>query len=197
MNAQLRPAIVSFLVLTGLAGLAYPLLVLGLAQVLFPRQAEGSLIRQDGRVLGSERIGQAFTAPGDFWGRPSATLGPDGQPLACNAAHSGGSNLAPGNAELARAVAGRVARLQAADPGQGPIPGDLVSASGSGLDPNISPAAAAYQVHRVARARGIPEAEVRALVAQCTEGRQWRLLGEPRVQVLRLNLALDHCPSKP
>ena len=197
MNVPLRPAIVAFLVLTGLAGVAYPLLVLGLARCAFPEQAEGSLIRQNGRVLGSEWIGQAFTARGDFWGRPSATAGQNGQPLPCNAACSGGSNLAPGDPDQRQAVAARVALLLAADPGPGPIPGDLVTASGSGLDPHLSPAAAAWQIPRVARARGIPEAQVRALVNQFTEGRQWRLLGEARVQVLRLNLALDSLQTSP
>jgi len=171
----------AFLVLTALSGVAYPLLVGALAWAAFPDQASGSLLRRDGRLVGSRLIGQDFTAPGDFWGRPSASDG----------VSSGGSNLSPGNPELAKAVAARVARLRAADPGQEPIPVDLVTASGSGLDPHISPAAAGFQARRVARARGLDEARVRALVAACTERPQLGFLGDPRVNVLRLNLALD------
>jgi K+-transporting ATPase ATPase C chain len=192
MFRQLRPAVCSYLVLTALAGVGYPLLVGGLARIACPFRAGGSLVRRGGRVVGSELIGQTFTAPGDFWGRPSATLGADGRPLPCNGANSGGSNLSPGNPELRRVVADRAAALAAADPEQrGPVPADLVTASGSGLDPHISPAAAAYQAHRVARARGLDEARVRALVAGHTLGPQLRLLGEARVNVLELNLALD------
>jgi K+-transporting ATPase ATPase C chain len=191
MTPQLRPALVAFLVLTVLTGLVHPLLVAGLAWAAFPDQAGGSLVRRDGRVMGSLLIGQVFTDPGDFWGRPSATVGADGKPLPCDGANSGGSNLAPGNLDLRKAVANRAAALEAADPGQGPVPVDLVTASGSGLDPHISPAAAAFQAHRVAKARGLDEARVRGLVAQCTERPQFRFLGEARVNVLRLNLALD------
>jgi K+-transporting ATPase ATPase C chain len=137
-------------------------------------------------------VGQVFTDPGDFWGRPSATVGADGKPLPCDGANSGGSNLGPGNPELGKAVAARVAALRAADPGgTEPVPVDLVTASGSGLDPHISPAAAAFQARRVARARGLDEARVLALVGQCTEWPQLRCLGDARVNVLRLNLALD------
>ena len=191
MHPQLRPAIVAFLVLTVLTGLGYPLLVAALAWAAFPDQAGGSLLRKDGRVVGSLLVEQVFTGPGDFWGRPSATAGADGKPLPCNAANSGGANLCPGSPELARAVAERVAVLRAAHPGQEPIPVDLVTASGSGLDPHISPAAADSQVYRVAKARGLDQARVQALVEQCTEPPQLRLLGESRVNVLRLNLALD------
>ena len=192
LKARLRPPIVAFLALTAVTGVAYPLLVAGLAQILWPRQANGSLVRQRGQVVGSSLIGQVFTDPGDFWGRPSATTTPDGQPLPCNAANSGGSNLAPDNLVLRKAVAARVAALQAADPGQrDPIPVDLVTASGSGLDPHLSPAAAAYQVPRVARVRGLDEAQVRALVAAHTRPRPWGVFGDPRVEVLELNLALD------
>ncbi len=192
MNLQLRPALVAFLALTALTGLAYPLLVTGLAQGIFPRQAAGSLIHKDGQVIGSELIGQSFTDPGHFWGRPSATVDAHGKPLPYNGAKSGASNLAPSNPDLTKAVADRIAALREADPqAQTPVPVDLVTASGSGLDPHISPAAAAYQVHRVAKARKVEEARVRALVVSHTEGPQFGILGEARVNVLRLNLALD------
>ena len=158
MNTQLRPALVSFLALSLLTGLAYPLLTTGLAKVLFPHQASGSLVYRDGQMLGSEWIGQSFTAPRDFWGRPSATVDANSKPLPYNAANSGGSNLAPSNPDLHSAIQARIATLKAADPdAQGPVPVDLVTASGSGLDPHISPAAAAYQVRRVAKARGLDE----------------------------------------
>ena len=191
MHPQIRPAIIAVLGLTVLTGMVYPLLVAVLARALFPFQAAGSLVRRDGRVVGSLLIGQVFTDPGDFWGRPSATVDAGGRPAPCDAANSGGSNLSQGNPALAQAVAARVAALRAADPGQAPIPVDLVTASGSGLDPHLSPAGAAYQARRVARARGLDEARVRALVVQCTERPQLGVLGEPRVNVLRLNLALD------
>ncbi|MCE1205395.1 MAG: potassium-transporting ATPase subunit KdpC [Holophagaceae bacterium] len=192
MNLQLRPAFVSFLALSAITGLGYPLLVTGLAKALFPRQADGSLIRREGRVLGSEWIGQSFTSPGDFWGRPSATVDANGKPLPCNGANSGGSNLAPSNADLHRAISARIAALRAADPDtSGPVPVDLVTSSASGLDPQISPAGAAYQVHRVARARGLDEAVVRGLVRTHTERPQFGVLGESRVNVLKLNLALE------
>lgn len=187
MNLQLRPALVCLAGFSVLTGLAYPLALTGLARVLFPRQAGGSLLRQDGRVIGSALIGQAFTAPKDFWGRPSATA-----PEPYDGAASGASNLAPSSPALRRAVEARIAALRAADPGAtGPVPVDLVTASASGLDPDISPAAAAFQVPRVARARGLDEARVRALVARHTEGPQLGILGEPRVNVLSLNRALD------
>ncbi len=192
MNLQLRPALVSFLGLSVLTGLAYPLALTGLARFLFPRQAAGSLIRRDGRVLGSALIGQPFTDPGHFWGRPSATVDGDGRPLPYNGANSGGSNLAPSNPDLLKAVQARLAALRAADPdATGLVPVDLVTASGSGLDPDISPAAAAFQVPRVARARGLDEARLRALVARHTAGPQLGILGEARVNVLELNLDLD------
>ena len=192
MNLQLRPALAAFLALTALTGVAYPVAVTSLARLLFPRQAAGSLVVRKGRVLGSEWIGQSFTDPGHFWGRPSATVGADGKPLPCNGASSGASNQAPSNPELARAVAARVAALRRVDPeAMGPVPVDLVTASASGLDPHISPAAAEFQVRRVAKARNLDAAAVRALVARRTEGRTFGLLGEARVNVLLLNLDLD------
>lgn len=191
MNLQLRPALVSFLALSLLTGIAYPVAITGLARLLFPRQAAGSLIIKDGCVLGSAWIGQSFRSPGAFWGRPSATVDATGRSLPYNAANSGASNLAPSNPTLEALVAERVAALRAADPqASGPVPVDLVTASGSGLDPHISPAAAEFQVPRVARARGLEAGRVRALVAAHTEGRQLGCLGEPRVNVLKLNLAL-------
>jgi K+-transporting ATPase ATPase C chain len=187
MNTQLRPALVLFLVLSVLTGLVYPLAVTGIAQLAFPARASGSLISQGGQVVGSELIGQAFSDPKHFWSRPSAT-----SPMPYNAANSGGSNQGPTNPALADAVKSRVAALRAADPGNtAPVPVDLVTASASGLDPHISRAAADYQAARVARARGLPEAEVRALVERHTEQPLFGFVGEPRVHVLRLNLALD------
>lgn len=187
MKDQIRPALTMLIVLTVLTGLIYPLAVTGLAQLFFPEQANGSLIVQDGKVLGSKLIGQHFDGPKYFWGRPSATA-----PFPYNAAASGGSNLGPTNPVLIDAVKARVAALRAADPGNDlPIPVDLVAASGSGLDPHISPAAASYQAKRVARARSLNENRVLALVSKHTEGRQFGVLGEPRVNVLEINLALD------
>lgn len=192
MNLQLRPALVAFLALSAVTGIAYPLLVTGVAKTIFPRQAAGSLIIRDGQVIGSEWIGQSFTDPAHFWGRPSATVDGDGKPLPYNGANSGASNQAPSNPDLKKAVEERIAALRAADPeATGPVPVDLVTSSASGLDPHISPAAAAFQVHRVAKARGLDEARVRELVAAHTEGPQWGVLGEARVHVLKLNLALD------
>jgi K+-transporting ATPase ATPase C chain len=177
----------SFAILTVITGLLYPLLVTGLAQVLFPRQSNGSLIVQNGHPVGSVLIGQPFDAPQYFWSRPSATA-----PFPYNAAASSGSNLGPTNQTLVNAVQARIAALKAADPDNAaPIPVDLVTASGSGLDPHISPAAAEYQVRRVARARGLDEAPVRQVVARHTQGRQFGILGESRVNVLELNLALE------
>ncbi|MDR3684401.1 MAG: potassium-transporting ATPase subunit KdpC [Geothrix sp.] len=197
MNLQLRPALVSFIAISAVTGLAYPFAITGLSRLIFPRQAGGSLIVKDGRVIGSEWIGQSFTAPRDFWGRPSATVDADNKPLPYNGANSGGSNLAPSNPDLHKAVQDRISALRAADPdATGPVPVDLVTASGSGLDPHISPAAAAYQVHRVAQARGLDEAKVRALVAAYIEGPQLGVLGESRVNVLKLNLALEALPPK-
>lgn len=187
MKTELRPALVLFVLLSLITGLAYPLLVTGIAQLAFPAQANGSLIVRDGKVLGSELIGQAFADPKYFWGRPSAT-----SPMPYNAANSAGSNLGPSNPALADAVKARIDALRAADPGnQAPIPVDLVTASASGLDPHISRAAADWQLARVARVRGLPEARVRELVEQHTAGPRLGFIGETRVHVLRLNLALD------
>ena len=184
---NLRPAFLLLFAFTLLCGGLYPLAVTGLAQVLFPAQANGSLILEKGKPVGSSLIGQPFDDPRYFWGRPSATT-----PFPDNAASSSGSNLAEGNPALLKSVQERLAALRAADPGNTrPVPVDLVTASASGLDPDISPAAAEYQVPRVARARGLDPARVRALVAAHTEGRTFGLLGEPRVDVLQLNLALD------
>ena len=197
MNPQVRPAIIAFLALSVLTGVTYPLVLGGLAWMAFPDQAGGSLIRKNGRVVGSMLIGQDFTDPGDFWGRPSATAGPDAKPLPYNGANSGGSNLSPGNPDLRQAVEARVVALQAADPEQrGPIPMDLVTASGSGLDPHISLEAAGYQVHRVAKARGLSQTQVQALVRRQTERPQLGFLGDGRVNVLKLNLALDAIQGK-
>lgn len=187
MRTQLRPALVALVALTLITGLLYPLVITGIAQMLFPRQVNGSLILVDGKPVGSSLIGQPFDAPKYFWGRPSAT-----SPFPYNAAASSGSNLGPTNDALMKAVQVRIDTLRAVDPGNPlPIPVDLVTASGSGLDPHISPASAAYQVRRVARVRGMEEVVVRQLVSQHTAGRQLGILGEPRVNVLALNLALD------
>jgi K+-transporting ATPase ATPase C chain len=187
MRTQLRPALVALAALTLITGFLYPLVITGLAQVLFPRQANGSLILIDGKPVGSTLIGQPFDAPKYFWSRPSAT-----SPFPYNAAASSGSNLGPTNDALIKAVQARIDALKAVDPDNPlPLPVDLVTASGSGLDPHISPASAAYQITRVARVRGVDEGVVRQLVSQHTEGRQLGILGEPRVNVLALNLALD------
>ncbi len=192
MLAQLRAAVVMLLALTVITGFAYPLLVTGIAQAAFPRQANGSLIVKDGKTVGSSLIGQSFDDPRYFWGRLSATPDANGKALPYNGASSYASNLGPTNPALVDEVKARIDALHAADPSNtAPIPVDLVTSSGSGLDPEISPAAAEYQVRRVARARGIDEARVGQLVAQHTLGRQLGILGEPRVDVLELNLALD------
>jgi K+-transporting ATPase ATPase C chain len=185
--SELRPALVSFLLLTLITGVAYPLLVTGIGQAMFSDAANGSLLREGDQWVGSRLIGQPFSDPKYFLGRPSATA-----PQPYNGAASSGSNQGPTNPALAAAVADRVAALRALDPdNRAPVPIDLVTASGSGLDPHISPAAAEYQVGRVARARNRPEKEIRALVQEATEGRTFGILGEPRVNVLLLNLALD------
>jgi K+-transporting ATPase ATPase C chain len=198
MSKLIKPAIGLFGFLSVLTGIIYPLAVTGIARWVFPEQAKGSLILEDGRALGSALIGQPFSDPKYFWGRPSAT-----SPFPYNAAASSGSNLGPLNPALLEAVEARVETLRQSDPSEAkpipakPIPVDLVTASGSGLDPHISPAGAEYQVNRVAAARGLDAEGVRKLVANHTEGRQLGILGEPRVNVLRLNLALDAPPSLP
>lgn len=187
MKTLLRPAISLFLLLSAITGIAYPLAVTGIAKLVFPAAAGGSLILKDGKAVGSALIGQNFTEAKYFWGRPSATA-----PQPYNAAASGGSNQGPLNPVLVDAVKGRIDALKAADPdNRQPLPADLVMASGSGLDPHISPAAAAYQVERVARARQVKTDVVAELVAANTEERQFGLFGDARVNVLKLNLALD------
>jgi len=187
MRSEIRPALVLLLVFTVLTGVVYPLVLTGVAKLVFPRQAEGSLIVRDGHAIGSRLIGQPFSDPRYFWGRLSATA-----PVPYDAAASTGSNLGPLNPALLDVARARIAALRAADPGpRGPVPVDLVTASGSGLDPHLSPAAVDYQVARVARARGLPPEVVRAIVKRHTEGRTFGVLGEPRVNVLELNLALD------
>jgi K+-transporting ATPase ATPase C chain len=188
MFKAIKPAVMMLCIWTLLTGIVYPALVTGLAQVLFPDQANGSFIRDDrGKTSGSELIGQSFNGNQYFWGRPSATA-----PYAYNAAASSGSNLGPTNPALADAVKTRIEALRSADPqNKAPVPVDLVTASGSGLDPHISPAAAEYQLNRVAKARHIDPGKLRKLIRSHTEGRQWGFLGEPRINVLKLNLALD------
>jgi K+-transporting ATPase ATPase C chain len=189
---EFRTAFLMILVLTGLTGVAYPLAVTGIAQLVFPGAANGSLVMDGETARGSALIAQPFDDPRYFWSRPSATGG-----FANNAAASSGSNLGPLNDGLAEAVKGRVEALRAADPGNtSPVPVDLVTASGSGLDPHLSPAAAAYQAGRVARVRGLPTAAVESLIRDHTEGRWLGLLGEPRVNVLQLNLALDRIAAR-
>jgi K+-transporting ATPase ATPase C chain len=191
MSRLLRNSLMMLVLMTVITGIAYPLLVTGLALLVFPGQANGSLIVRDGKPIGSTLIGQSFTEPKYFWGRPSAT-----SPQANNGTSSGGSNIGPTNPALTDAVKQRIAALQAADPGNhAPVPVDLVTSSGSGLDPEISPAAAQYQLARVAKARGLSNAQLSVLVAQATSGRQLGLLGESRVNVLQLNLALDALPA--
>ncbi|HQR17657.1 MAG TPA: potassium-transporting ATPase subunit KdpC [Gemmatimonadales bacterium] len=187
MRALLRPALVFIALMTLLTGVLYPAAITGLAQLLFPSQANGSLVVVDGTARGSRLIGQPFSAPGYLWSRPSAT-----GPVPNNAAASSGSNLGPSNPALVEAVAGRIAALRAADSTlTRPVPVDLVTASGSGLDPHLSLAAAAVQVPRIARARGMTTAAVQAVIAAHTEGRFLGVFGEPRVNVLMVNLALD------
>ncbi len=197
MLREIRPAIVVLLALTLITGLVYPLAVTGIANVIFPRQAEGSLIESGGKVIGSELIGQDFSSDQYFHGRPSATTAPDPSdsaktvPAPYNAANSGGSNLGPSNKALIDRVQGDIDRLKQEN-SSAPVPADLVTTSASGLDPHISPEAALFQASRIARARSLPEDRVRQLVVDHTENRLLGFLGEPRVNVLLLNLALDH-----
>ena len=201
MIREIRPAIVLIVALTLITGLVYPLVMTGLAQVLFPRQANGSMIEKDGKVIGSQLIGQVFAEDKYFHGRPSATTAPDPKDptktvdAPYNAANSGGSNLGPTNKALVDRVKGDVDKLKAENPGAR-VPIDLVTTSGGGLDPHISPDAAYFQVPRVAKARNLPEDRVRQLVSDNVEGRALGLLGEPRVNVLALNLALDRASVK-
>jgi K+-transporting ATPase ATPase C chain len=187
MLNELRPALIVFLLLTVLTGVVYPAVVTLVGRVLFPQQVTGSVIDHNGRAVGSSLLGQTFSSPKYFWGRPSAT-----SPQSYNGALSSGSNQGPTNPALESAVKDRIAALRAADPGNtARVPVDLVTASGSGLDPQISPAAAEYQLARVARTRGLPEEQVRRAVQAATSGRTLGVLGEPRVNVLQVNLALD------
>jgi len=188
MTNYLKPAAILLLLFTVLTGALYPAVVTALSQLLFADQANGSLLKnKQGQAIGSALIGQSFSDPKYFWGRPSAT-----SPYGYNAAASSGSNLGPTNPALTEAVTARIQALKEADPdNKAPVPVDLITASGSGLDPHISPAAANYQIARVARLRNISESKTRELVAANTEGRQWLVFGEPRVNVLKLNLALD------
>ena len=201
MLREIRPAIVVLVALTLITGLAYPLAMTGIAQALFPRQAQGSLLEQDGKVVGSALIGQAFASDKYFHGRPSATTAPDPNdstktvPAPYNAANSGGSNLGPTNKALIERVQGDVDKLKQENP-SADLPIDLVTTSGGSLDPHISPAAALFQVPRVAKARNMPEDRVRQLVEEHVEGRTLGLLGEPRVNVLALNLALDRAAAR-
>jgi len=196
MMNQLRPALVLLVALTAVTGLAYPLAMTGIAGAIFPAKAAGSLIERDGKIVGSSLIGQTFTGANYFHGRPSATSAPDPAdasktvPAPYNAANSSGSNLGPTSAALAERVKGDLDALKTESPGT-PVPVDLVTTSGSGLDPDISPEAALFQVPRVAKARNLPDDKLRDLVASQVQGRSLGLLGEPRVNVLALNLALD------
>src|SRR3954467_7920851 len=201
MLREIRPAIVLLVALMLITGLAYPLAITGIAETIFPSQAQGSLIEKDGKVIGSALIGQSFTEDKYFHGRPSATTAPDPQdstktvPAPYNAANSGGANLGPTNKALIDRVHGDVEKLQQENP-SAQVPIDLVTTSGSGLDPDISPAAALFQVPRVAKARNMPEDRVRQLVDEHVEGRTLGFLGEPRINVLALNLALDHAAAR-
>ena len=201
MLREIRPAIVFIVALTLITGLIYPLAMTGVAGVIFPYKAQGSMIERDGKVVGSELIGQEFNSEKYFHGRPSATTAPDPNdssktvPAPYNAANSGGSNLGPTNKALIERVQGDVDKLKQENP-SAPVPIDLVTTSGGGLDPHISPAGALFQVPRVAKARNLPEDQVRKLVDESTEGRMLGLLGEPRVNVLALNLALDRAVAR-
>jgi potassium-transporting ATPase KdpC subunit len=196
MVREIRPALVVLVVLTLITGLIYPLAMTGIAVLIFPHQAQGSLVERDGKIVGSELIGQAFTGAKYFHGRPSATNTPDPNdatktvPAPYNAANSGGSNLGPSNKALIDRVQGDIDALKKENPSE-PVPADLVTTSASGLDPHISPEAALFQVPRIAKARKLPEDRLRQLVEEHTEGRFLGVLGEPRVNVLLLNLALD------
>ena len=192
MTKMIRTALMTLLVFTVITGFIYPLAVTGIAQVIFPAQANGSIITKNGKAVGSDLLGQQFEDPKYFWGRLSAT-----GPYPYNGGVSSGSNKGPNNPDLMKAVQDRIQALREADPDNTvKLPVDLVTASGSGLDPHISPAAAAYQVQRVARLRGIDEVKVGALVTANTEGRQFGFLGEPVVNVLKMNLALDELGQK-
>ena len=191
MRNQCRPAFVLLLALTLITGVAYPAVVTAISRVAMPAKADGSMIECDGKAIGSSLIGQPFSDPRYFWPRPSAT-----SPVPYNGAGGSGSNLAPSNPALTKAVVERVAALKAAVPAAGAVPVDLVTASGSGLDPHVSPAAAYYQLNRVAKARGIPPEAVRRMVEEHTQDRTLGVLGEPRVNVLELNLALDRAAKR-
>jgi potassium-transporting ATPase KdpC subunit len=201
MLREIRPAIVFIVALTLITGLAYPLAITGIAEVIFPDKAQGSLVERDGKVIGSTLIGQQFTSEGYFHGRPSATTAPDPNdpaktvPAPYNAANSGGSNLGPTSKALIERLGGDIAKLKQENP-SAQVPADLVTTSGSGLDPHISPEAALFQVPRVAKARNLPENRVRQLVAETTSSRFVGLFGEPRVNVLELNLALDRTAAR-
>jgi K+-transporting ATPase ATPase C chain len=192
LKQSIRPAVVLFILLSIITGVAYPLATTALGKWLLPQQANGSLIENEGKLIGSSLIGQNFTEPKYFWGRPSAT-----GPYPNNATASSGSNQGPLNPALAEAIKSRISALKAVDPNNTlPVPVDLVTASASGLDPHISPAAAAYQASRVEKVRGLSATSVQLLINENTEGRQWGVFGEPRVNVLKLNIALDKNTAK-
>ena len=201
MLREIRPAIVLVIALTLITGVLYPLSITGIAQVIFPYKAQGSLLERDGKVVGSALIGQEFTSEGYFHGRPSATTAPDPNdstktvPAPYNAANSGGSNLGPTNKSLIERIQGDIEKLKQENP-SAPVPMDLVTTSGSGLDPHILPEAALFQVPRIAKARNLPEEQVRQLIAEHMSGRFVGLLGEPRVNVFELNLALDRMAAR-